>query len=366
MARKKRRFHVKKYNILNDIISREFTLQELRLFSIYLSQIDSNNSSTRVVRFPIKCFYRIMNVEPLKIDYLKDITGNLLTKIVCMQSPAGGYTQFQLFKKCKVEKDLYDQWYFEMDAHDDALPLMFHYKIKYFKYELWNILNLDSVNQFRMYEILKQFEWQGERIISVVELKSLLGIGEKEYAAFYDLKKRVLNACQKALKQKTDISFTYEPYARGGKGGKIQSLRFVIIKNEEYVNKINLEGFIDTKVIESIKQEPLPDIDISELCFIHEPLSDTDKLSILKAADNNISLIQTVYEIARQQGNIRDLTPWMIAMVKKCRNGEISEPVRVDAQNKNQFNNFKNRDIDFNQLELLELELLKEYMNNVE
>ena len=47
--------------------------------------------------------------------------------------------------------------FYEIDAHDRALPLMFDFKNKYFKYELWNALRLKSPNQVRMYEILKQW-----------------------------------------------------------------------------------------------------------------------------------------------------------------------------------------------------------------
>jgi len=58
---------------------------------------------------------------------------------------------------------------------------MFRYRRDYFKYELWNVIGLDSVNQFRMYEILKEFEYKTERVINVTELRALLGIKEEEY-----------------------------------------------------------------------------------------------------------------------------------------------------------------------------------------
>jgi len=323
MTRKKSKFTVEKRNVLNEIIAREFTLQELRLFSIYLGRINAREPSTRIVRIPIKWFYKIMDIKPLRIEYLENITRNLLTKVVAVPRPTGGYNQFQLFKECVTGKDNYGQWYFEIDAHDRALPLMFRYRKDYFKYELWNVIGLDSVNQFRMYEILKEFEYKTERVINVDELRVLLGIKEEEYTKYSDFRRRVLDACQQALKEKTDISFTYKPHARGGKGGKIQSLLFTITKNEEYKSKINLEDFIDLKVIEDIKQEPQPEIDVSALDFISEALTDKDKASIMKAADYDVSVVQTVYEIARTQGNIGSLTAWMITMIKRYKNGEV-------------------------------------------
>lgn len=49
---------------------------------------------------------------------------------------------------------------------------MFDFKERYFKYELWNALSLSSPNQIRMYEILKQYEKIGQRIIQLDELKN--------------------------------------------------------------------------------------------------------------------------------------------------------------------------------------------------
>ena len=60
-----------------------------------------------------------------------------------------------------------DEWFVEINASDDALPLMFDFKNRYFKYALWNALRLKSPNQIRMYEILKQYETLGKREIEI-------------------------------------------------------------------------------------------------------------------------------------------------------------------------------------------------------
>ena len=114
------------------------TLQEIRFFSIYLSKINARDPSTRVVKFPLEDFQKIMEFGRLNIRQLENTTDSLLQKIVKVRSEDGGYTAFQLFKRCKVFKDETEQWYIEIDAHDDALPLMFEFKKEYFTYELWN------------------------------------------------------------------------------------------------------------------------------------------------------------------------------------------------------------------------------------
>jgi len=359
MAKKK--ILVEKRNILNDIIAREFTMQELRLFSIYLGRINPRNTATRQVRIPLKTFYKVMDLQSIRIEYLKDITRNLLAKVVCVPTSTGGYNQFQLFKECRVDEDAFGKWYFEIDAHDKALSLMFDYKRDYFTYELWNVLNLESVNQFRMYELLKAYEKRGgERIISVTELREMLGIEKNEYQKFNDFKRFVLNACQKALEAKTDICYTYEPYARSGRGGRIQSLRFTITKNAGYTNQLKLDEFIGMEVIERIRREGTERdgliSGISALDFISEPITDMEKSAILQAYTGDINRIKANYETAKRQGNIKNLVGWLKAGAKT----EINQPVEVkQPQKKNRFVNFTQRDIDFAELEQLEFEQLK-------
>ena len=166
-----------------------------------------------------------------------------------------GYDKFQLFKRCRVAKDEENnEWYVEIDAHDQALPLMFEFKDKYFKYELWNVLNLESRNQVRMYEILKQYENIGKREVSVEQLKKWLGIKPDDYSesnGFANFRVKVLEACQKALKERTDIYYEFKK-GKGGRGGKWLTIIFTIHKNKDYKSPVNLEAF--TKICPELKE----------------------------------------------------------------------------------------------------------------
>lgn len=239
---------VEKRNVLNELRSNNMTVQELRFFSIYLSKINPWDISTRAIRFSMEDFQRIMGFGKLNIAQLKSSTDSLLSKIVHVPNESGyGYTAFQLFKRCKIDKNEDDEWFIEINASDDALPLMFDFKSRYFKYELWNALRLKSSNQVRMYEILKQYEKLGKREITVTELKALLGIATNEYSdrtGWSNFKKKVLDSCQQALQENTDICFTYER-GKVGKGGKWLSIIFHISKSTKHKDQLSLDEFID-------------------------------------------------------------------------------------------------------------------------
>lgn len=239
---------VEKRNVLNEIRSNSMSLQEMRLFSIYLSKINSRDISTRAVRFPMEDFQKIMGIGiDINMTHFRCAIRHILQQIVEVPNEKGsGYTAFQLFKKAVVEKDENDEWYVELDAHDMALPLMFDFKERYFNYELWNALRLKSTNQLRMYEILKQYEKIGKRELSVKQLRELLGIKKNEYSdrtGWSNFRKYVLDSCQAALKEHTDICYTYER-GKTGAGGKWLTIIFHISKNPNFVDKLSLKDFI--------------------------------------------------------------------------------------------------------------------------
>lgn len=245
-------YKIEKRNLLNQIRSTKFTLQELRLFGLYLAKINPRDISTRIVRFRLDDYIKIMNIDKPSNDYLQKSTNALLSKIVNLPYENGkpGYQGIQLFKECDVYQDEKDnEWYIAIDAHDKALPLMFDFQKEYFTYKVQNILSLKSPNQIRMYEILKQYETIGSRELSISELRELIGIAPNEYIGrkgWSNFKTRVIDACQKALKENTDICFDYER-GSAGPGGSWQSIVFHIKRNEEYINNLSIEEFLKDK-----------------------------------------------------------------------------------------------------------------------
>jgi hypothetical protein len=111
---------VEKRNVLNEIRSNNMTLQELRFFCIYLSRINARDESTRKVRFSVDEFAQIMDCGRMNIEHLKATTDNLLTKIIHIPEPnahgqfVGGWSAFQLFKRCKVNQVETGEWFVDM------------------------------------------------------------------------------------------------------------------------------------------------------------------------------------------------------------------------------------------------------------
>ena len=230
---------VQKRNILNELRATNLTLQELRFFTIYLSKINPYDKSTKDVIFPLEDYKKIMGYDKISLQHLKASAKSLLQKIVNIPLESGGFRQIVLFDELRVDKDNSGEWYVEISASQKALPLMFDFKDRYFKYALWNALRLKSANQIRMYEILKQYETIGKREIKVSDLRELLGIAPNEYPRWNNFKAKVLDSCQQALKDTTDICFTYER-GKTGTGGKWLTIIFHISKNTPQNSQLTL------------------------------------------------------------------------------------------------------------------------------
>lgn len=297
-----------KSNTLNEIRNNKMSPTQLRFFSIYLSKINSKDEKTRLVTFKLDEYTRIMGFKQTNITRLNKSAEDLLSLTATFKeyNDKGrfiGMTVCQLFKRFKLYQDDRGDWFVSIDCHDDILPYMFNVQKYFFKYQLWNALRLGTVNQIRMYEILKQYELAGVREINLFDLRSFLDIAENEYRAFSDFRKRILDACQQELLKNTDIKFTYEPIKKG-RGGKITALKFTIEHNEDYIDQLTLNEFINTQTTSELTNE-LKEMDFKRETHMHQEVEGKQTLIDMKffsSALNNeftIQQVELLYKIAQ-------------------------------------------------------------------
>lgn len=234
-----------KTNKLNEAQYEDISAEGLKLAIVYFSQINPSDISTRIVRFNLAEFTQAMDLKEGKnIKYFQKLAKKLFSQVASVPNSSGGFKAFPLFQTFDLDKDKETgEWYIEIDAHKEALDLMFNFKNKYFKYELWNIIYLRSNNQIRIYELLKQYENIGERELSISQLRFFLDIKDNQYIGangFKNLRIKI-ESCQKALKEKTDIYFDFKR-GKTGRGGKWLSIIFTIYPNISVKSQHQIES----------------------------------------------------------------------------------------------------------------------------
>ena len=224
-------------NILNEMIyEQKMTLQELRLFLLYLAKIDPKKPDQTDVTFSLKEYSAMLGVE-LNESAIIAVMDKLLKRLVSIK-PAimpdyavDGRIRCQLFSKCFMYKARSDgKWYMSFKCHDDIKPYLFDFKGNFTEFEFWNAINLHSFHEIRLYMILKQYYRIGERIIALNDLKRMLGISSTEFPEYKIFARSVLKKCQKALLEYSDISFDFKPVGRPA-----TAVRFTIYENKSYV-----------------------------------------------------------------------------------------------------------------------------------
>lgn len=236
-------------NAFAPAIHKTITLVEQRMLAIYLSKINPNNPETCEVCFRLEDYERMMGLQRFNITQLKECAKQIIAIPVILDQPGGGFTACPLFSRFKLEK-IDEEWFVFIKCSEDVMAHLFHLQKEFVRYALWNILNLTERNHQQLYRILKQYERIGEKTMSLEKLKFGLGLDGK-HEKFYDFRRDVLEPCQQALAEKTDLRFEYEPIR---KGRKVHAIRFTIHKNTPPSDKPLLSDFVAQMAKESARQ----------------------------------------------------------------------------------------------------------------
>jgi len=152
--------------------------------------------------------------------------------------------------------------------HPRLKPYLIELKSHFTRFGLGNIRKFRSKYSPKLYEMLKQFENTGYRIITVKELRKILCLGDK-YKKYNDFKKNVLLIPQHEIKG-TDIRFEFVEI----KEGKIiDKIHFYIEKVKEEKNNTGM-NFNPGR---EFRNETIEKIDLSN-----------DKIDNIKAKIKNI------------------------------------------------------------------------------
>ncbi|MBY7013049.1 RepB family plasmid replication initiator protein, partial [Clostridium botulinum] len=194
-------------------------------------------------------------------------------------------------------------------------------------------MQFKSTYSFRMYELLKQYEKIGYRIITINEIRSMLDIKKNKYPKYANLKQKVIKVSINEINTNTDLFIDYEEVKESR---KITSIKF----------------YIKSKVQDKVRNEIVVSLEDKESDYINEVKSILDEeitnlqaKQIYDSAKGNIDLIKEKYSIAKESNNIKSIVAFMVSALREDYKGPISK-AKVDR-----FNDFEQRNYDFEKLE---------------
>ncbi|MCR5421349.1 MAG: replication initiation protein [Lachnospiraceae bacterium] len=145
---------------------------------------------------------------------------------------------------------------------------------------------------------------------------------------------RVLKSSIKEINEKTELNVVMEPISGKGRGGRIRKVAFYVDKNNKQMPEETFIELSEDEILDSIM----------EMAEEIERIKIADCKAIAKAAEYNLDRIRRAHEVAKQQKEFKaSYTAFMVWAIK--------ENVEPNTKNNNQFNNFKQRTYDYDELE---------------
>jgi plasmid replication initiation protein len=312
--------------------SYSFTVLEQKLIRLLASMIKKDDDNFKEYEFKATDLSKILNVHQKNIYMeLDKITDKLMARYIKIKNDDS-----QKFKKRHLIKIAdFENGILTMKIDEDMKE--FYLSLNWYtKYQLKNIMQFKSTYSFRLYELLKQYEKLGNRLITIDDLRSVLDIDTSQYPKYANLKQKVINVAVTEVNLKTDLHIQYEELKEIR---KVTSVKFYIKQNKTSRNEIAVDS---VPVIEG--QQSIEDIaNIEIVKSIIDNINDTGAMAILKVANNDIENIKEKYSIISKMKKVNNLTGAMIQAIK--------EEWTTNSINNNSFNNFEGRQYDYDSLE---------------
>jgi plasmid replication initiation protein len=222
----------------NDLVHAKYdlTLWQKRVFVYAISQLQKETKDFEPIRMDVADIIKFFKGSDGKKTYSTIIEApkSLDTTLEIPYISKEGnlrYGYIKLLKNYTIPGDDEEgNQYIELCFNNDLRPHLLELKEKFLKYDIKNIVDLQSTYSFRMFEILKSYEYRKEVEFEIDYLREVLE-AKNIYKSFKDFKKRIIDKAREDLLKFCDIRFTYVE-KKAFKGKKVESLIFTIIKND--------------------------------------------------------------------------------------------------------------------------------------
>ena len=199
----------------NDLIEARymFDLWETRFFLSILSQIHKDDEELHVYRIRFKDVIKTFGLKSnSSYDLLRQAAKSIMDRKVAVAYEKDGAmreTLYHIIRRVdylKEDKDLKageKHEYIDVVVEQEMKPFLLELQKNFTAYDLRNVIQL-GVYPIRMYELLKQYENIGKRILKVDEIKKMFELSS-EYPRFSNFYQRIVQPAIKEINQYTDL-----------------------------------------------------------------------------------------------------------------------------------------------------------------
>ena len=329
-----------------------FDIWEMRLFLILISQIRRDDTDFGTYRIHYRDVANTFGLN-LKRGYaeIREAAKSLLDKKFYVDTIVDGFHRqdiYHIIRKISVLKEgqegkagIENQEYIDVKIEEEMKPLLLQLQKSFTTYDFDNITHL-GLYSIRIYELLKQYESIGHRVLEFEEMKRMFEL-EHKYPQFANFFAKVITPSVKEINKYTDLFVTKIDRIKEGK--KIVSIRFdfrVQKKlsspvNESVSQNLQLKIAEESENIKKPIQESINDARFSEFYpKIVETLGVTPTvfIDLLKNySDEQFNQAIRVTHRAKMEGQIKTNMPgFFIQALKKGYTDPKEERIKKDKK----------------------------------
>lgn len=189
------------------------TVFEHRLVACVLSLIEPNETMLKPLKIYIPDFRRLIGItQGYNNQLIQDHLNGFLTK----PYPVRWLESAQIdFENSQITIQL----------NTNLTPYLLQLSSNFTHYPLNYVIQFQNKYAFKVYELLKQYEKFGFRLMELEKLRYWLGIGTDEYLVFKNFRNRVLIPVKEEINTKTDITISFSLITQGR---RVIGLKFIV------------------------------------------------------------------------------------------------------------------------------------------
>lgn len=210
---------VKKSNALSRAHWPVESIYEPRLVALVASKVRKDDKDFHDYEIPVSEIIGT-GADGRTYKLIEDAVDGLLGRIITIPKEHG-WAKFGIFSYCE-----YDSKKGVVKARFDPAmkPHYIGLKEKFTEYSLIEYLILPSTYSQRIFEFLKSWDDQPERVEQLPDLQDMLDVPESLKANFKDFRRRVLEKAHRDISRNTSLVYEWEPIK---KGRAVVAVRFV-------------------------------------------------------------------------------------------------------------------------------------------
>ena len=194
-------------------------LGEQRLILTMIAKIQPDDADFTEYRISVNEFASFLDIDKSNVySEFHKIQKSIVSRIIVIHEEDGPLVIGWVSSAKYIEKEGAVLLSFDPKLK----PYLLQLKGNFTSSKLEMLLSFKSQYTMRLYNLLKQYAYLGERVIEVDSLREMLGLKVDQYPLYANLKMALLARVQKELEAKSDLTFQLEEIKYGRRVGAIR------------------------------------------------------------------------------------------------------------------------------------------------